>query len=96
MYVYVHTQRQSKRVCVLRHFSSVWLFVTLWTVTQQSPLFRQHYWSGLPFLPPGDLSDPGMEPTPPVSLALQVDSLPTEPPGKPTGKERVKQRERER
>ena len=29
--------------------------------------------SGLPFPPPGDLLDPGMEPT---SLALQVDSLP--------------------
>ena len=23
---------------------------------------RQEYWSGLPSLPPGDLSDPGMEP----------------------------------
>ena len=28
---------------------------------------RQEYWSGLPFLPPGDLSNPGIEP---VSLAL--------------------------
>ena len=81
---------QRKTVCVLSHFSSVWLFVTLWTVAPQSPLSRQDYWSGLPFLPPGDLSDPGMEPTPPASLALQVDSSPTEPPGKPTEKERVK------
>ena len=24
---------------------------------------RQEYWSGLPFCPPGDLPDPGMEPT---------------------------------
>ena len=23
---------------------------------------RQEYWSGLPFLSPGDLSDPGIEP----------------------------------
>ena len=30
-------------------------------------------WSGLPFLPPGDLPDPGTEC---VSPALQVDSLP--------------------
>ena len=36
---------------------------------------RQEFWSGLPFPSPGDLPDPGMEPTPP---ALQADSLPTE------------------
>ena len=34
-------------------------------------------------LPPGDLPDPGTEPTSPVSPARQVDSLLTEPPGKP-------------
>ena len=34
---------------------------------------RQEYWSGLPFHSPGDLPDPGIEPT---SLALQVDSSP--------------------
>ena len=48
----------------------------------QAPLFmgfsRQEYWSGLPFAPPGDLPDPGIKPG---SLALQVDSLPSEPPG---------------
>ena len=62
--------------------------VTLWTVAHQVPLFmgfsRQEYWSGLPFSPPGDLLDPGIEPASPVSLALQGDSLPTEPPGKPS------------
>ena len=42
----------------------------------------QKYWSGLPFTPPGDLPNPGIEPTPPKSLALQMDSLPTVPPGK--------------
>ena len=36
----------------------------------------QEYWSGLPFLPPGDLSNPGTEPMTPASPALQVDSLP--------------------
>ena len=36
---------------------------------------RQEYWSGLPFAPPGDLTDPGIKPT----SALQVDSLPSEP-----------------
>ena len=34
---------------------------------------RQEYWNGLPFLSPGDLPDPGIEPS---SLALQADSLP--------------------
>ena len=37
-------------------------------------------WSGLPFPSPGDLPDPGIEPTSPAS---QVYSLPSEPPGKP-------------
>ena len=37
-------------------------------------------WSGLPFPIPGDLPDPGIEPGSP---ALQADSLPSEPPGKP-------------
>ena len=41
---------------------------------------RQENWSGLPFPPPGDLPDPGIEPVPPVSPILQADSLPSEPP----------------
>ena len=40
----------------------------------------QDYQSGLPYPPPGDLPNPGIEPRSP---ALQVDSLPTEPPVKP-------------
>ena len=44
--------------------------------------FRQEYWSGLPFPPPGDLSNPGIKSTSPVSPALQADSLPAEPWGK--------------
>ena len=38
--------------------------------------FRQEYWSGLPFPTPRDLLIPGIEPTPPLSLALQGNSLP--------------------
>ena len=52
-------------VCVLSHFSPVRLCVTLWTTACQAPLSmgfsRQEYWSGLPFLPPGDLPNPGIE-----------------------------------
>ena len=63
--------------------SPVQLSATPWTVARQAPLSmgfpRQDYWSGLPFLPPGDLPDPGIEPT---SHALQADSFPSEPPGK--------------
>ena len=43
-------------------------------------IFRQEYWSGLPFPSPGDLPDPGIEPGSPD---LQVDSLLTEKQGKP-------------
>ena len=41
---------------------------------------RQEYWSGLPFPSPGDLPDPVIKTRSP---ALQGDSLPSEPPGKP-------------
>ena len=54
----------------------------IWVLTHQATLsawfFRQEYWSGLPFPPPGDLSDPGIEPESSVSPALQADSLPPE------------------
>ena len=43
---------------------------------------RKECWSELPFPPPGDLPDPGIEPVLPVSHELQADSLPTEPSGK--------------
>ena len=54
-------------------------FATPWTVACQALLSmefpRQEYWSGLPFPSPGDLPNPGIKPTSPVSLALQVSSL---------------------
>ena len=72
---------------VLSHFSYVQLFATLWAVAHQAPLSmgfsRQEYWSGLPFLPPGDLPEPGIKPVSPAASALKVDSLPSEPPGLP-------------
>ena len=45
---------------------------------------RPEHWSGLPCPTPGDLPDPGTEPR---SAALQADSLPAEPPRKPTSSE---------
>ena len=51
-------------------------FATPWTVTHQASLStgfpRQEYWSGLPFPPPGDPPDPGIELQSP---ALAGDSL---------------------
>ena len=41
---------------------------------------RPEYWSGYPFPSPGDLPNSGIEPR---SLALQADSLPAKPQGKP-------------
>ena len=49
-------------------------------------LSRQEYWSGYPFLSPGDLPDPETEPRSPT---LQVDSLPSEPPGMPSSEVKV-------
>ena len=47
------------------------LFETPWTVAHQAPLSREssrrEYWRGLPFFPPRDLPDPGIEPPSSVS-----------------------------
>ena len=38
-------------------------------------LQARKYWSGLPWPSPGDLPNPGIEPTSPAALALQANSL---------------------
>ena len=49
-----------------------------------SPTHRGSSWSGLAYHPPGDLSDPRIEPTTPPAPLLQVDIFfTTEPQGKP-------------
>ena len=64
--------------------SRVRLFATPRTVARQAPrsmgFFRQEYWCGLPFPPPGDLPSPGIKPASPV---LAGRFFTTEPPGKP-------------
>ena len=61
------------------------ILAILWTVACQAPLHARFsskkYWNGLPFPSPGNLPDPGIEHRSP---ALQADSLPSEPPGKPS------------
>ena len=68
---------------MLSRFSCVRFFVTPWTVAQQAPLSTgfssQESWSGLPFPPPRDLPNPGIEP---VSPALAGGFFTAEPPGK--------------
>ena len=68
-------------VLCLVMFSSLWprgpqpaRLLCQWEVS------RQECWSGLPYLRPGALAHPGIEPRSP---ALQTDSLPSEPPRKP-------------
>ena len=60
--------------CVLSSFCGVQLFVILWTIARWVPLSlgfsRQGYWSGLPCPPPGNLPDPGIEPSSLMSPAL--------------------------
>ena len=55
-------------------FVIVQIFATPWTVAHQVPLSmgfsRQEYWNGLPFPPPGDLPDSGIELTSLASPAL--------------------------
>ena len=68
--------------CIL---SCVQLFATPWTIARQAPLSmefpRQEYWSGLPFPPPGDLHDSGIES---AASALATRFFTTALSGKPT------------
>ena len=71
-------------IVVVQSLSPVPFFATPWTVAHQAALSvgfpRQEYWSGLPFLSPRDLPNPGIEPRSP---ALQAGALPSQPLGKP-------------
>ena len=62
--------------------------VAPWTASHQAPLSMklsgQEYWTGVPFLIPGDLHSPGIEHHAGHLSLLhwQADSLPLTPPGK--------------
>ena len=70
----------------VKSLGRVRLFATAWTVAHQAPpstgFSRQEYWNGVPCLPSGIFLTQESNPCLPVSPALQVDSIPTEPPGK--------------
>ena len=82
---FLHRGKLLSLVVVLcESLSHVWLFAMPWTVACQAPLImefsKQEYGSGLPFPSPGDFPNSRIES---ASPALQVDSLPPEPPVKP-------------
>ena len=64
-------------------------FATPWTVAHQAHLSmgfpRQEYWSGLPFSSPGDLPDPGTEPSSPALAGEFFTPEPLEKPIKGLG-----------
>ena len=72
-------------VCVCAQLCSA--LCNPWTVACQAPLFmeysRQEYHSGMPFPPPGDLPNPGIQTTFLGYPALAGRFFTTEPPGKP-------------
>ena len=88
-YKWTETESQTQKTnvwlpkgkAVVQSLSRAPLLVTPWTVGCQVPLStgfsRQESWSGLPFLPPGDLPGPGIEPSPPVLVGRFFT---TEPP----------------
>ena len=90
MYVIIHQNVIIEIQCTINvmhlkvKICHVQLFVTLWTIVCQAlpsmGFSRQEYRSGLPFPPPGDLPDPGIEPRSPT---LQAPSLQSESTGKP-------------
>ena len=72
------------------HANSLQWCLTLYNPIDYSPQIplsmgfsRQEYWSGLPFSPPGNLPEPGIEPKCLGSPALAGRFVTTEPLGKP-------------
>ena len=95
--IWIHTTKNKHQLacklktvlCYAQLFSPVQLFETPRAVACQAPLsmgFPRQNMSGLPFLSPTDLLDPGIEPT---SSALVGGFFTSEPPRKPKSKIRI-------
>ena len=69
---YLITPTNYKVKMKVKSLSHVRLCCPMDSKLQSMEFSRQEYWSGLPFLSPGDLSDPGNEPGSP---ALQADAF---------------------
>ena len=78
---------RSPRSTSCSHVQLVPLFSTTWTAACQAPLSmgssRQEHWSGLPYSPPEDLPNPGLNPGVSCLLHWQVGSLPLSHLGSP-------------
>ena len=76
----IHTFLFSHYVCTQPHLTLCDAMFAPWTTALQDPLFMglswQEYWSGLPFLPPGDVRSLGIELSLRQLLHWQVDCLP--------------------
>ena len=86
-WILYHWAKSKAQIIAMVHprvFSCVQLFVIIWMIAHQVPLSmgfsRQECWSGLPFLPPRNLPDPGIEPH---LLHWQADYLPLSHLGSP-------------
>ena len=85
----INKQSIIRTVCV---FSVMFDSAMLWTVALQAPLsmkfYRQECWSVFLFPLPGDLPNPGVKPSSPMSPTLVGGFFTTEPPGKPPNESR--------
>ena len=83
--IFSPVQRWRQRVCMLNRLRHVWHSATPWAEVRQDPLSmgfsRQEHWSGLPWPPPGDFPDPGIEPVSPMSPELAGGFSTTSTPG---------------
>ena len=83
-YSHTHTCLTHSLCCAVLSSSFMFNSATPWNAARLVPLsveiLQAKYWSVLPCPPPGNLPNRVMELR---SLALQADSLPSEPPGKP-------------
>ena len=73
-----------------KSLSCVRLSATPWTI-QSMEFSKKEYWNGLHCLSPVDLPGPGIEPK---YLSMHVDSLPSEPSGKPQYRTDIKRQNR--
>ena len=84
-YIYLQLINVVVQQKLIQHCKAIMCSVAQsWTIACQAPqsveFSRQEYWSKLPFPTPGDLTNPGIEPTSLASPALAGRFFTTAPP----------------